>query len=175
MSEVRLTTKRLRLVPHAPQHLRDLIKGSEFYERSSGLKPAAGLREFIVSPDVSEQWLAQLENSADADPWKFGFAVMTREHQEVIGNAGFTGPPDEDGAVEIAYGIVPAHQGHGYATESAEALVAFAQADDRVQTMCAHSLPEHNASTRVLEKCGFERIGEVNHPTDGLIWRWEKR
>ena len=31
------------------------------------------------------------------------------------------------------------------------------------------------ASTRVLTKCGFSRIGEVIDPDDGLVWRWEKR
>lgn len=92
----------------------------------------------------------------------------------VIGNAGFTGPPDAAGKVEIAYGIVPDYEGRGYATEAAAALVTFARADDRVRGVRAQTLPARNASTRVLEKCGFHLAGEVNHPTDGLIWRWEQ-
>ncbi len=48
-----LETKSLRLVPHAPEHLRALIEGNDSYERSSGLTPAKGLRDFIVSDDVS--------------------------------------------------------------------------------------------------------------------------
>jgi RimJ/RimL family protein N-acetyltransferase len=27
---------------------------------------------------------------------------------------------------------------------------------------------------RVLAKCGFQHIGEVIDPEDGLVWRWEK-
>ena len=77
--------------------------------------------------------------------------------------------------MEIAYGIDPAHQGKGYATEAAEALVLFAFGDDRVRLVRAHTLPEANASTRVLTKCGFRRTGEVVDPEDGLVWRWEKR
>ncbi len=38
----------------------------------------------------------------------------------------------------------------------------------------AHTCPEPNASTRVLTKCGFRRVGEVMDPDDGLVWRWEK-
>jgi hypothetical protein len=43
MSAPVLETKSLRLVPHAPEHLRALIKGLEFYARISGLTPANGL------------------------------------------------------------------------------------------------------------------------------------
>jgi ribosomal-protein-alanine N-acetyltransferase len=169
-----ITTRRLRLVPHAPEHLRALIEGPEQYMRVSGLKPATGLRDFIVSPDVSADWLAALQSANGADPWKYGFAVVDPETETVIGNAGFTGPPDSTGAAEIAYGIVPDFQGCGYATEAAEALVRYAQDDPRVRTIRAHTLPEGNASTRVLEKCGFARVGELVHETDGRIWRWEK-
>jgi RimJ/RimL family protein N-acetyltransferase len=76
--------------------------------------------------------------------------------------------------VEIAYGIVSDHQGKGYATEAAHALVDFAFRSGLVRLVLAHTLPESNASARVLIKCGFSHIGEVIDPEDGLIWRWEK-
>ena len=94
--------------------------------------------------------------------------------RSVIGNVGFKGPPDERGMVEIAYGIVPAFQGRGYATEPAAAAVAFAFGYGRVHLVQAHTLPTPNASTRVLGKCGFVHSGEVVHPEDGLVWRWER-
>jgi ribosomal-protein-alanine N-acetyltransferase len=169
-----LETKRLRLVPNAAEHLRALIEGPEFYERISGMTPASGLRDFIVSDDVSPEWLAALQNATGADPWKYGFAVVHSASGLVIGNAGFTGPPNPEGVFEIAYGIVPDYQGHGYATEAAGALVAWAAKNGRVSLALAHTLPLRNASTRVLEKCGFRRVSELRHPTDGLIWRWEK-
>lgn len=171
---MRLETKSLHLVPHEPEHLRALIQGPEFYARSAGLEPAEGLRDFIVSKDVSPQWLTALERGTTADPWTYGFAVVHRESGTVIGNAGFTGPPDACGMVEIAYGIVPVHQGRGYATETANALVTWAEGNGRVGVVRAHTLPEPNASTRVLEKCGFSQTAELVDPVDGLIWRWEK-
>jgi RimJ/RimL family protein N-acetyltransferase len=170
-----LETKRLRLMPHAPEHLRALIDGPESYERISGTTPAKGLRDFIVSDDVSPEWLAALQDATGADPWKYGFAVVHSESGLVIGNAGFTGPPNAEGVFEIAYGIVPDYQGHGYATEAAGALLTWAAKNGRVSLACAHTLPARNASTRVLEKCGFRHVGELSHPTDGLIWRWEKQ
>jgi hypothetical protein len=67
-----IETTSLRLVPHAPEHLRALVEGADAYTRSSGLTPANGLRDFIVSPEVSAEWLEMLSTATNADPWKFG-------------------------------------------------------------------------------------------------------
>lgn len=169
----RPVTSRLRLVPHDPGHLRALIEGPNVYARASGMTPAKGLRDFVVSADVSAEWMADLQSAIGADPWRYGFAVVENESGQVIGSAGFVGPPNPTGEVEIAYGIVPDFQGNGFATEAAQALIDFAYADTRTRMICAHTLPTRNASTRVLEKCGFHQAGKIHHPTDGLIWRWE--
>lgn len=125
----------------------------------------------LMSPD----WLSRLRAATAADVWSHGFNLRLRGEETVIGHAGFTKPPEADGVVELAYGIAAEHQGKGFATEAAEALVAFAFSSGLVRVVRAHTLPEPNASTRVLTKCGFEWLGEVNDPEDGLIWRWERR
>jgi RimJ/RimL family protein N-acetyltransferase len=169
-----LDTARLRLRPHAAEDLLALIAGRGEFERRTGLAAAEGLREFLTGGEVSPAWLAQLRAAAGVDPWRFGFGLIERETGEVVGTASFKGPPDGRGVVEIAYGIVPARQGRGYATEAAAALVRFAAADDRVSKVRAHTLPEANASTGVLTKCGFALVGEVTDPEDGRVWRWER-
>ena len=168
-----MKTQHLELLPHEPTHLLALIESAEAYERSSGLRLAAGVREFMASGDVSRDFLAKLHGATSADPWTFGFAVLDTADKLIVGSCGFVGPPGTDGAVEIAYAIAPDYRGRGYAAEVARALVAYALADGRARTIRAHTRPESNASTRVLTKCGFRHIGEINHPEDGLIWRWE--
>ena len=121
---------------------------------------------------VSPEWLAAVRASASVDPWVHGFAIVHGDTGRSIGTCGFTGPP-ADGVVEIAYGIDPEHQGRGYATEAAEALTNFAFAQN-VRTVRAHTLPEVNASTHVLTKCGFRQIGDCLDPEDGPVWRWER-
>ena len=91
-----------------------------------------------------------------------------------VGGCGFKGPPDREGFVEIAYGIEPAHQGKGYATEAAEAMVGYAFGDPRVRAVCAHTLSATSASSRVLTKSRFRCIGTVIDPEDGEVWRWER-
>ena len=123
---------------------------------------------------VSADWLARLHALTSADPWTLGFSLVHRNSDTVVGSAGFKGPPEADGVVEIAYGVHPDHQGKGYATEAAQALTAYAFSSGKVRLVRAHTLPLPNASTRVLSKCGFRYVGEVIDPEDGLVWRWEK-
>jgi RimJ/RimL family protein N-acetyltransferase len=127
-----------------------------------------------VSDDVSPRWLERLRSATGPDPWVFGFAVIHRDDQCVVGAASFKGPPDDDGVVEIAYGIVPAYQHQGYATEAASALVAFATERVDVRTIRAHTMPDSNASMRVLVKSGFQLVGDVMDEEDGLVCRWER-
>jgi len=157
MNATHLETKNLRLVPQTRDDARACVEQMAPNERA----------------EVSPVWLARLENSSFCDPWIHGFSLVLQSSGAVVGRCGFKGPP-EDGIVEIAYGVSPEHQGKGYATEAAEALVSYALRDDQVRTVRAHTLPQANASTRVLTKCGFRRVGEVMDPEDVLVWRWEK-
>lgn len=125
--------------------------------------------------EISPEWLARIRAMTSADPWTLGFAMVHRTSGAVVGRCGYKGPPGPDGIVEIAYGVEPEHQGRGYATEAARALAAHAFGTGQVRLVCARTLPETNASGRVLTKCGFERAGEVMDPEDGPVWRWELR
>ena len=122
--------------------------------------------------EVSPDWLARVRAAAPS-PWTHGFALVEAATGAVIGSCGYKGPPDPDGVVEIAYGVDPSRRGRGYAREAATALVEFALAADRVRIVRAHTRPENGASARVLAACGFERVGEVVDPEDGLVWRWQ--
>jgi RimJ/RimL family protein N-acetyltransferase len=153
-----METPRLTLVPHTIEETLAQIEAMEPAQRAH----------------VSRDWLARVRDATVADPWTLGFSMLHRETGAVVGTCGFKGPPGADGVVEIAYGVEADHQGKGYATEAAEALVAYAFSSVLVRLVRAHTLPEPNASTRVLAKCRFQRIGEVIDPEDGLVWRWER-
>jgi len=149
-------TGSIQLVPYTRKGLLAMVAAMEPADRAQ------------VSPD----WLARVQATTVPDPWVFGFQVVLRETGAAIGTGGFKTPP-ADGRVEIAYGIDPEHRCKGYATEAAAAMTRFALESGRVTTVFAHTLPEPNASTRVLTKCGFRKIGEMIDPEDGLVWRWE--
>jgi ribosomal-protein-alanine N-acetyltransferase len=168
-----IQTENLIMAPHLPRHLRALLRGPQEYENVAGLRFADGIRDQLVS--ASSGFLTRLEKAKAADPWEFGFAVIHKIDNKLIGLCGFTGPPDSNGVAEIAYGIAPAYQGKGHATEVANALVDFASRDPRARTIRAHTLTQTNASSRVLEKCDFKKVGETIDPENNQpIWRWER-
>lgn len=169
-----LETDDFRLIPHTADQLLALIEQPERYEQLAGFSVAVGLRDFFGSDEVSPAWLAGLRTLQHSDPWKLGFAIVHRDSRCVIGSAGFKGPPDSAGMVEVAYGIVPSFEGRGYATQAVHALVAYAIESGLVQILRAHTLPTPNASTKVLNKCGFKFAGDVVDPDDGPVWRWER-
>jgi ribosomal-protein-alanine N-acetyltransferase len=154
-----LHTPRLRLVASTPEEARAQVAQMSDDDRKQ----------------LSQDWLARLAATTTVDPWVLGFSIVLAESRAGIGSCGFKGPPDADGIVEIAYGIAPAHQNKGYATEAAAALVQFARADARVRIIRAHTMEDANASARVLLKCGFHRRGQVVDPDDGRVFRWETR
>jgi RimJ/RimL family protein N-acetyltransferase len=126
---------------------------------------------------LSPDWLARVYGEGDVDPWTLGFVIVPSDRQngdDRIGTCGFKAPPDSEGVVEIAYGIAPEHQGKGFATEAAAAMVKRAFDDPQVRIVRAHTISPSGASARVLTKCGFQMIGQVDDPEDGPVWRWEK-
>jgi ribosomal-protein-alanine N-acetyltransferase len=168
----RLKSRNLRLMPHKPEHLLALAESSAAYEERSGMRVADGVREFLLA--ASADFQKELQAATEPDPWKFGFAVVHNIDNMVIGMCGFAGPPDPTGEAEIAYSIAPDYQGRGYATEVAGTLIEYASGSGRVKCFYAYTLPQINASTRVLEKCGFKHVGEVIDSENNTVWRWQR-
>lgn len=79
--------------------------------------------------------------------------------RRVLGSVVFHGAPDEDGLVEVAYGVEQDSQQLGYATEGTLACVEWALAQPGVRAVRATTPTWHATSRRVLEKCGFTPIG----------------
>jgi RimJ/RimL family protein N-acetyltransferase len=108
-------------------------------------------------------------------PSAFGWWTYLFIHpadKALIGMGGFKGEVNESGVVEIGYSIAPAYRRRGLATEAARGLIGYAFSHPQVKRVDAHTLPEKNASTRVLERVGMKHIGTVIDPEDGEVWHW---
>jgi RimJ/RimL family protein N-acetyltransferase len=114
--------------------------------------------------------MAGLYERVGAEPPWLGY-LARGEDGALVGLGGFKGPPRE-GAVEIAYFTFPPYEGRGVAGAMAAALVAIARAAPEAPQVIAHTLPEINASARLLTRLGFAQDGEVVDPDDGPVWRW---
>lgn len=151
------------------QVLKWIIEGDDAIHSHMGLEVPCAWTEFRdVFPYVIEQIKP---NPAQAIWWTY--LPIHKEKRILLGSCGFKGPPDESGVVEIGYEVARDFRNQGFATEIARTLVDKAKMDERVKGIQAHTLPEKNASTRVLEKTGFHFVEAMQHFEDGLIWKWK--
>jgi len=148
--------------------LTDALRTREAFQVCHG----AGIGEHLeFVRDVLRQTLELTERVRPQWPWS-GYLAIDEATNRAVGGGGFTGNPTAQGVVELAYFTLPGFEGRGYATEMALRLTALARAEPEVRAVIAHTLPERNASCRVLEKAGFTHDGEIIHPEDGRVWRW---
>ena len=83
------------------------------------------------------------------------YQIVRQMDGAVIGDCGFHGMPDENGAVEVGYNIAPSARGRGYASEAFEALIGFALLQHGVRRVRAETTRANAASRRVMEKAGM--------------------
>ena len=133
-----------------------------------GLGGHTGLIQVVAKNSAAFQ-----EREGIEPPWG-GYLALDPSSRIVVGTCGFKGPPGADGAVEIAYFTFPGGEGKGIGTAMARALCRIASALDEVRILRAHTLPERNASARILGRIGFTHVADAVDPEDGPVWRWER-
>ncbi|HJJ59485.1 MAG TPA: GNAT family N-acetyltransferase [Methanocorpusculum sp.] len=138
-----IKTDRLRIRTAADAEMRILIEK----EADDALKAAYGemLELSLKNPD-RRQWYAA---------W-----FIESPEGEHIGELCFKGL-NKEGGTEIGYGILPEHQGCGYASEAVAAVTDWALTQDGVNYILAETEAGNTASQRVLQKSGFVSTGDT--------------
>jgi len=101
-------------------------------------------------------------------PW---IGYITVHDGKVVGTCAFKCAP-ADGKVEIAYFTFPEFERRGLATAMARQLVAIARTQAPGIVVTAQTLPERNASNRILENLGFRQAGTAMDDDAGEVWEW---
>ena len=165
-----IETKNLKLIPCDTEILKTAIQGDEILAKKINVTVQDNWTEFGV---VALQYsLDRLSENEEESGWWTYFPVHKQDNK-LIGSGGYKGKPTADGTVEIGYEIALDYRNRGLATEMTKGLIENAFRDERVRLIVAHTLGQDNASTKVLKKCGFKKVEEINDPDDGLIWKWE--
>jgi RimJ/RimL family protein N-acetyltransferase len=112
-----------------------------------------------------------LTAARDHGPSAWGTHLFFDEDGTLVGIGGWKGRP-VDGAAELGYAVAPARQGRGIATAAVRELIDRARAA-HLRVVVAHTLARASASTTVLTRCSFVKVGELLDPDDGPVWRWE--
>jgi RimJ/RimL family protein N-acetyltransferase len=102
--------------------------------------------------------------------------AISKDRNEVIGSAGFHDFPDENGMIEIGYGIVPEMQNQGLGTELLLGMWKLICARTDVKILRYTVSPDNAPSLHLVRKLGFTEIGVQIDPEDGpeLIFEMTK-
>jgi RimJ/RimL family protein N-acetyltransferase len=138
-------------------------------ERANRTAPVR-LPAVFVAPDWIGTWRIrspQVREDPSSAAWITG-AVWDAGRGRVVGKAGFHGPPDADGMVEVGYAVVPELRRRGYARAALEMLLARAAQEPAVRVVRASVSPDNTASLALIRPYGFLRVGEQWDDEDGL-------
>ena len=133
----------------------------------------------FTGPDWRGEWRMrsdQVRRDPASAAWVTG-VIWDEDERVAVGRAGYHGPPDAAGMVEIGYAVAPSRRGRGIATAAAQWMIDRARAAG-VEVVVAHTLPEVNASTAVLGRCGFVHVDTIADPDGDVadaVHRWELR
>ena len=128
------------------------------------------LTPYLAGPECRSVWTRRarqvVEEPASA-AWITG-VVWDPERHLAVGRAGFHGPPDDAGMVEVGYSIDPQHRRRGYARAALRALVDRATREPGVTTARASVSLDNVASRDLVLSEGFVAVGEQMDDEDGL-------
>ncbi len=159
-----LRTDRLDLVAATPALAQADLDGREALAAALGVTVPPGWPPELFDEPALRYTLHRLEAGPEQAGWWLYYLVERGPAPSVVGVAGYKGPPDEEGAVEIGYAVLAEHRRRGLATEAAGALVRHAFGHPGVRLVRAETLPELVPSIGVLEKLGFALVGEGSEP-----------
>lgn len=104
-----------------------------------------------------------LENQRLATPDAYNWAIVRKDSAELIGwfGIGTSSHPTVAGERDFGYLLARAHWGHGYMTETLQAVLAYEF--ETLDTPCITATCDtaNPASARVMEKAGMQRFQTV--------------
>lgn len=109
--------------------------------------------------EEARQKVAQLAASRSfsaEDDW-FSAVIVLRDSGDAVGDVAFHWVSEQHRTGEVGFTLDPAHQGRGYATEAARAMLAWGFGAFGLHRIIGRTEARNAASARVLEKLGMRR------------------
>jgi RimJ/RimL family protein N-acetyltransferase len=164
-----IRSERLDLVSLSPALVEAVLAGRREEAETQLSFPLPDLWPDDVAPFLRMR-LEQMRRDPEAQKWLIR-ALVLRGDEQMIGHAGFHGPPGTTGLApgkaELGYTVYPPFRGRGYATEAAVALMDWAESEG-VRQFVASIGPWNEPSLAIARKLGFTQTGEQWDEEDGL-------
>jgi [ribosomal protein S5]-alanine N-acetyltransferase len=171
-----LPTARIDLMPLSSHQLLQYLEQPDQLEEELKISVSRS----IVTERVHRAIKIKLEKMDHVEQtrhtWYTYWLLIIRSVPFGAGLLGFKGYPDQNGEVEIGYGIDPDYQNQGYMTEAVQRMIDWAFEEKDCVTVVARDIMKWNvASQRVSEKSGMTKYEESAESLSYRIGRDEIR
>ncbi|MDJ0332918.1 MULTISPECIES: GNAT family N-acetyltransferase [Planococcus] len=150
-----IQTSRLTLITFTVAMMKAAISNKADLEKITTYRVADGY-PMTAYKEIIPYKIKQFSEYPHENKWE-GILVHNQT-RTIIGDMGFRYRDGKQDELELGYSIVPSYQGHGYATEMAQALVAWGKTQSGINRIIASCDYDNFASIRVLEKAGLRRV-----------------
>lgn len=154
---------RIELIPSSAAHIRIELESPELLAEKLNAIVSMNWPYGEYDRDAMEFFLSCFEKGGEAVHGWYGWYAIKIDgidgQRSLVGAAGYFGPPDNNGLVEVGYSVLPEWQGRGYATEMVNLLVSHAFTFAKTSKIIAHTSFENEPSRKVLVSVGFKQSG----------------
>ena len=166
VSEAMILTPRLELHHICVDDLLSLFESLEDVSLYEG-KPYSNPHRILMDESGPLRWrVPQVKSDPAVNKW-FVRWMVEKSTREIVGSVSFHGPPDEQGMMEIGLGVHSNFQRLGYAAEALTGMWSWVVEQPGVELLRYTVAPDNLASVALVEKFGFERVGQQIDPEDG--------
>ncbi|MHA6799774.1 GNAT family N-acetyltransferase [Bounagaea algeriensis] len=127
--------------------------------------PAPGVADLAAARAMLQAWTEAQPNLV---PPTGRWAMQRRDDGTVAGGLVLRMLPPHDHEVELVWKLRPESWGHGYATEAARALLAWAFTFD-IDEVFALSLPGNTRAIATAQRIGMDWVGETTKYYDTTL------
>jgi RimJ/RimL family protein N-acetyltransferase len=166
---LKIKTERLIIYLLKPSQLDTLVEDINSFEKENNIKYRGEVIEGLFKKFVYDQ-LETSKKDIDNYCWSSLWLLTQKENNTAVGSISFKGSPNNEGEVEIGYGLGKDFEHKGYMTEGVKAVCDWALKQSNVFQITAETDADNIPSQRILQRCGFEKIKEK----DTILWRLTK-
>jgi ribosomal-protein-alanine N-acetyltransferase len=166
MQVKKIVTERLYLVPLTLCICREVLNNDFTSLRNIDINPGEGWPDEDMLETLPR--IIDKLNLVTAPSGFESWIIIEKETKMVIGDTGFKGLPDLNGAADIGYGIIAGARRKGYAIEAVNGLIDWAFQQPELSLITASCELTNIRSAKVLKGLGFSFKG-----TNEEMFHWE--
>lgn len=163
-----IETERLVIKPLSYEQLEKYIKCDNSLEIDLGLNYHPRTISRDLTDALQQTILPNVANKTKNYLYSTLWTAISKTDNKMLGDFCMYGEPNIDGEIEIGYGTYEEFQNQGFMSEMVKGMVEWLKSQVNVKSITASTEKSNMASSRVLQKNGFNLIGETQ-----ILFKWK--